>query len=77
MNTFMVSKKGQVYKIVGEVNTEQGLTYQSKPVRSNRSGTGFDETGEEMELIHEKDVFLTDTNYVVIRNGVDKAIGII
>lgn len=76
--TYLVTNQAQILRIVGESTLNNDIVYQAIPVRSHKSECFFEEVnGAEVEQINEKDVSLIDTNYFVLRNEVDKVLGII
>lgn len=76
--TYLVSKKAQIHRIIGEFRTDGELTFQCQPVRScPPPSMDFENIpGSDVEQIHENDVFVIDTNYWILRHAVDKVLGI-
>lgn len=75
--TYLVTKKAQILRIVGESNMNDSITYHAMPVRSDKRECFFNDVeGAEVELINEVDVSLIDTNYAVLRAEVDKVLGL-
>lgn len=76
--TYLVTNQAQIMKIVGETTDKEGIVYKAKSVRSHKRECFFvEEEGAEVEAIKEANVSLVDTNYSVLRNQVDKVLGII
>ena len=83
--TYLVTKNGQICKIIGETkrkmdrfknDIEEHIVYFCKRVRSARVEAIFEEIDSESIEVVESEVHTIDTNYAVLRNAVDKAIGI-
>lgn len=76
--TYLVSKKAQIHRILGDFRTGGELIFQCQPVRScPPPSMDFENIpNSEIEQIHEDEVFFIDTNYWALRHAVDKALGI-
>lgn len=75
MQTLLITKMGDVLKIVGESTLKNGLSYISKPMVWSRDRYTYVESEEQNILIHESDVHTIDSNINLIRHVKDKIYG--